>query len=65
MFRFKLLVASEDITGYFYIRWDKAQKIILIAKNREEAIKKAIEVMGEPECERRWTVKILDIEEVE
>ena len=45
-FEFDLRLTEADPSGYYYPRWDQAQKITVTADTLNEAIKKATIVMG-------------------
>ena len=46
MFRFKIRATGIDPTGYFYVNWDKAQRLSVIAATKQEATNKALAVLG-------------------
>lgn len=45
-FEFDLRLTEADPSGYYYPRWDQAQKITVTANTLDEAMKKAYVVMG-------------------
>ena len=65
MFKFHLRAAQQDLSGYYYVRWDLAQNVTVLAKTKQEAIDKADAMLGECPGGRgwRWTFKTDLIEE--
>lgn len=52
LFRFIMRATPRDPSGYYYPRWDIAQKITVTAANKQEAMEKAGAALGENN--RRW-----------
>ena len=46
MFRFKGRATGRDPEGYYYVRWDRAQPISVVARSKVEADKKAWALLG-------------------
>ncbi|GAA1048258.1 hypothetical protein [Arthrobacter russicus] len=51
-FTFSMRAIPKDPSGYYYPRWDKAQKLTVKADTKQEAINKADRMLG-PNA-RRW-----------
>jgi len=64
MFRFKMRAVEKDPEGYYYVRWDRATPLIVIAETREDAYKKCWALMGKSSRGWAWTAVIDAIEEV-
>ena len=62
MFKFKMRVVEEDPEGYYYVRWDRATPISVIAENKKDAYKQCWEVMGDSPRGWTWTAHIDSIE---
>lgn len=45
-FRFRGHAVGKDPTGYFYPRWDQAQAISVLAPTKDEANRKAWDMLG-------------------
>lgn len=54
VFRFVGRAVISDDTGYYFARWDRAQKISVLASNRLEANRKAFAMLGESN-RRGWS----------
>lgn len=46
IYRFNGRATGSDPTGYFYPRWDLAQSVSILARSGEEAVEKAVNMLG-------------------
>ena len=53
-FEFDLRLTTADSDGYYFTRWDRAQKITVTAPTEKEAAAKAAEVLGDPKRTETW-----------
>ena len=53
-FKFHLRATQKDLSGYYYTRWDRAQKVTVLAKTKQEAINKADAMLGKCPRGRGW-----------
>ncbi len=58
MSTFVMRAAQADIEGYYYTRWDTATPIEVKAETKQEAIDKAVKILGPPRSGRYWTFEI-------
>lgn len=56
-FEFDIIAVGSDPSGYYYPRWDKAQKLTVIASTKSQAYKIAITVLGKEPRGWDWTLK--------
>ena len=66
MFEFSIRAAEEDPSGYYYVRWDRAESLKVKAETKAEAFKKAEAVLGDTGPYRGfpWTMTVDDIQEL-
>ncbi len=60
-YRFEMRVANEDKEGYYYTRWERAQKLTVVAKTISEAKEKAGIVLGDPPDGWRYVFEFVTI----
>ena len=65
MIKFNMKYVEKDSTGYYYVRWDRAKKITVIANSIEEAEEKVRKIIGKPKWHDSWIITVESIEEVE
>ena len=51
MLEFNMRAVESDPSGYYITRWDRAVPLAIKADNKDEAIKKSMAALGNPE---RW-----------
>lgn len=56
-FEFNIRAVAVDPTGYYLPRWDKAQKLTVIASTKSQAYKIAINVLGKAPRGWDWILK--------
>lgn len=54
MFEFSIRATEKDPAGYYFPRWDQAEKLKVHAETKDEAIKKARGVLGKTGNRRGW-----------
>lgn len=54
VFEYDLRLTSADPEGYYYTRWDRAQKITVQGATVKEAAKKAADALGDPKSTGTW-----------
>ena len=64
-YKFSCRVVEGDKTGYYFPRWDRAQKVSVIAESQNEAMKKIGRMMGELKQGWIWLIHIDQTEEVQ
>lgn len=55
MFEFAIRATEKDPAGYYFPRWDQAEKLTVKAGTKAEAIKKVKAVLGEAGDRRGWS----------
>lgn len=55
---FKMRVVDKDPTGYYYVRWDRATPVEVIAPDRAEAFQRLWALMGQAPRHRTWTAQV-------
>lgn len=55
-YRFKGRSIDADPSGYYYPRWDKARKLSVLARTKDEATEKALIMLGTPPQHRAWSL---------
>jgi len=58
MFKFKMRVVEKDPEGYYYVRWDRATPVKVIAENKKDAYKQCWALMGDSPRGWVWTAHI-------
>ena len=56
-YKFDVRVAKADREGYYYTDWSKAQRMTVIATDKQGAVNEACRIMGDPPSGRYWLVK--------
>lgn len=51
VFEFDLRLTAQDPSGYYYPRWDIAEKITVRAATKQEAVNKAAKALGKASYE--------------
>ena len=46
IFRFHGRAVQADNSGYYFVRWDRAQDISVLASTRQQASNKAVDMLG-------------------
>ena len=64
LFRFTIQAVPEDPSRYYSTRWDLAQKLTVIAANRDEAGQKAASVLGKSDRNWPWAFSFQSIDEI-
>ena len=64
LFEFKLRAVAKDPSGYYYPKWEEAEKITVTSENKDKAIKKAMVALGKTERGWPWAFTVDDIQEV-
>ena len=64
LFKFTMEAAQKDPSGYYVTRWDLAQKLTVIAANRDEAVQKAASALGKSDRNWPWVFSFQSIDEI-
>ena len=64
MFEFSVEVVAEDSSGYYFVRWDRAVPVTVIAKDRAEALTKVFASMGAARRGWNWTARVQSVRDV-
>ena len=56
VYRFKGRATGRDPEGYYYVRWDRAKPLSVLANTRQEANEKAWKLLGEHPRFGSWRV---------
>lgn len=64
VFEFDLRLTARDPSGYYYPRWDLAEKITVRAATKQEAVNKAAKALGKASRGWPWTAVCDNIREV-
>lgn len=64
VYRFKGRATGSDSTGYYYPRWDLAQRFSVIAETKADAEAKALQMLGSHPQFGRWAIHWDAIKEV-
>jgi hypothetical protein len=54
VFEFAIRATEKDPTGYYFPRWDEAEKLTIKAETKAGAITKVKKVLGETGSRRGW-----------
>jgi len=66
VFEFSIRATEKDPTGYYFARWDLAEKVKVKAETKKEAVDKVKAVLGELGSREGWPWAIVvdDIREI-
>lgn len=65
IFEYDLRLTAQDPSGYYYPRWDLAEKITVRAATKQEAVNKAAKALGKARRGWPWTAVCDNIREVD
>ena len=65
MFTFNIRAVEKDPSGYYFPRWDLAEKLTIKAETKDEAFGKVKAVLGETgnRHDWPWAITVDDIQE--
>lgn len=66
MFEFEIKATEKDPTGYYFPRWDQAEKLTVKAETKAEAAEKVKAVLGETGSRRGWpwVISVVGVKEI-